>query len=635
MWDPTCKGHPDRANSELLPCLGDNGGVHTGSGIPNHAFAMLTDGKNFNGHSITGIGPIKAAAVWYRALTTYFTLATDFRAAYDALNLASQDLIGTEILDPRTGLGSGDVFTAADALQVDLALRAVEMDTDGRCGHQLPSMDPTPPVECTPQSIVFEDDFESGVNGWSVENTADPASQTPYDWTQVQDLSVHPLERPGTLWHVEDRDIGDCDASPENARHSLISPPIQLPSDLNLATLSFDHVFHVEPTADGGNLKMSVNGGPWQLVPSEEIYYNTYNKTIQSTSPLTGEKTWSGLLNEWVTSLVAVGNLAQPGDTIKLRFDFGKDGCNPQPGFLGWFVDELMLYDCPNSPDCNGNAIADEIEEELGMSFDCDGNGVPDECDPGGISPDCNGNGVPDVCDLRDQTSLDCNTNNVPDECDVPVRVDSHSMMPMDLRNVSVCPGSIPPTFQNCGGPAPGFEWNDSLSSERIVTQVDVHLGIGVECAAAGTPHEMSLNGFPEGSFPATATPCDCTGVTVDQVSLSVDPSHYNMGGLNGFFLGEVNQCFGFRVASFPVDPPQDGWALVVVSSHHEDDCDANQVPDTCEPDADMDGIIDVCDNCPAAYNPDQGDIDGDGLGDVCDQSGGGGGGIFRLLTTL
>jgi VCBS repeat protein/dockerin type I repeat protein len=48
-------------------------------------------------------------------------------------------------------------------------------------------------------------------------------------------------------------------------------------------------------------------------------------------------------------------------------------------------------------------------------------------------------------------------------------------------------------------------------------------------------------------------------------------------------------------------------------------DCDANAVPDECEPDTDVDGITDVCDNCPATMNPSQEDADADGRGDACD----------------
>ena len=35
--------------------------------------------------------------------------------------------------------------------------------------------------------------------------------------------------------------------------------------------------------------------------------------------------------------------------------------------------------------------------------------------------------------------------------------------------------------------------------------------------------------------------------------------------------------------------------------------------------DLDRDGVIDICDNCPRAPNPNQEDADGDMLGDACD----------------
>ena len=43
--------------------------------------------------------------------------------------------------------------------------------------------------------------------------------------------------------------------------------------------------------------------------------------------------------------------------------------------------------------------------------------------------------------------------------------------------------------------------------------------------------------------------------------------------------------------------------------------------PYTDGPDSDHDGFIDMCDNCPQNYNPDQDDSDNDGIGDACDQA--------------
>ena len=58
---------------------------------------------------------------------------------------------------------------------------------------------------------------------------------------------------------------------------------------------------------------------------------------------------------------------------------------------------------------------------------------------------------------------------------------------------------------------------------------------------------------------------------------------------------------------------------LLDIAANPALDCNTDGLIDLCQPDADMDGLIDACDNCPAAPNPDQSDGDGDGSGDACD----------------
>ncbi|KJS53000.1 M4 family metallopeptidase [Streptomyces rubellomurinus] len=81
--------------------------VHYSSGVANHFFYLLSEGsgaKTINGYTynsptsngakVTGIGRDKAAKVWYRALTVYFTSTTNYKAARTGTLKAAADLYG-------------------------------------------------------------------------------------------------------------------------------------------------------------------------------------------------------------------------------------------------------------------------------------------------------------------------------------------------------------------------------------------------------------------------------------------------------------------------------------------------------------------------------------------------------------
>ncbi len=356
MWSPQCYGHPHHANSDLNTCSAtDNGGVHSGSGIPNHAFAMLTDGATFNGHTIRGIGPIKAGAVWYRALNLYLSVASDFEDAYVGLNRAAGDLVGHFPNDPRTGLPSEEVFTVDDARQVDLALQAVEMNTPGRCGWTIAILADNAPPPCPNRLVVYRNDFEQDAEGWTVSHESLDGPRTPYDWVMSDSL---PFERAGRAWFCDDPNIGDCEAQDETATHRLTSPPITLPAG-GATMLAFTHYVETEPGWDGGLVSTRVNGFRWRVVPSSAFVFNPYNSVLrswlsQSRNPLGGHEGWTGVGGKWGTSRIDLSAIAGGGDTIEIRFEFGKDGC---VGLRGWYVDDVEVYQCF---DCNRNGITDD-----------------------------------------------------------------------------------------------------------------------------------------------------------------------------------------------------------------------------------------------------------------------------------
>jgi Zn-dependent metalloprotease len=110
--------------------------VHYSSGPANHFFYLLSEGSGaktvngvsydsptYDGQPVTGIGIQNAAAIWYRALTTYMTSTTDYAGARTATLSAAADLYGAY---SPTYLAVADAWAAINvgnriALGVNLA----------------------------------------------------------------------------------------------------------------------------------------------------------------------------------------------------------------------------------------------------------------------------------------------------------------------------------------------------------------------------------------------------------------------------------------------------------------------------------------------------------------------------------
>lgn len=394
LWTPECMGDPPKVTSSNYWCsTDDGGGVHTNSGVPNHAFALLVDGGVYNGQTVTGIGLTKAAHIYWRAQSVYEGPSTDFADHADALEAACSDLVGVTLSELSTSAPAGthpSTITTADCDAVAAANAAVELRTPPTQCNFTPLLNPNAPALCEglgQMSSIFTETWESGdlSQGWNVgtREVANPASFDTPDWAVVSSLPGGGSPVPGSTYaaFVADLVVGAC--TPDDTEAGVLwleSPKITLPISTTVPRLAFDHWVATELGWDGGNVKISVNGGPWTLIPGSAFEFNAYpgmlnDSLLGSDNPLAGEPAFTGtdggsVNGSWGQSQIDLFGLALPGDTVRLRFEMGLDGCN---GVQGWYVDDVQLYYCqdeePPQIIC-GNGIL-----ELGETCD-DGNSV-------------------------------------------------------------------------------------------------------------------------------------------------------------------------------------------------------------------------------------------------------------------
>jgi Zn-dependent metalloprotease len=375
MWDPTRFGDPDKVSSPNYACgSADSGGLHTNSGVVNHCYAMLVDGKTFNGQTVEPIGFARALAIYYRAMTAgYQTSTTDFPAHAQALQASCNDLIGhnpnTLTTASQTSTPSGDIITAHTCQQVDKAILAVELNLPPPCPVII-LLDPDAPEACPGSGTIFSEDWEDGnMNGWTKTSAGtfpewEDASRPLRDFTLS---STAPAGHAGITALAKAPKVGEpggggCTPLVDDysGQFSIDSPTITIPAGANEAKLSFEHYVDTEAGVDGGQVELSINGGPFQLVSSSEYEYN-YPKTVynqpppvgNNTNPNPGEAAWTGANvgtpvnlppGSWGTTIIDLSSLTNPGDTVKVRFNFSQDGCN---GTDGWYIDNIRVYSCP------------------------------------------------------------------------------------------------------------------------------------------------------------------------------------------------------------------------------------------------------------------------------------------------
>ena len=359
MWNPTCYGDPGKVSDAEYYCASDDGGgVHSNSGVPNHGYALLVDGGTYNGVAVKGIGVDKAAAIYFRAMTAYQTPTTDFADHADALDASCLDLVGQPIAKLTTAAGAQPTSAAsvrrADCAQVANAAAAVELRTDPAQCNFKPLLDPNTPALCGEggtETQVWSEDFEDGLAGWGTEQQVVFTGGFGAPWEASTDA---PGDHAGGVAVGPAPDRGECSngAGDFSSRDSIISPVVTVPAGDQAVRMAFEHYVSTESGYDGGNVKISINGGAYTVVPASAYLFNKPTKLTDAstnTNPLAGQEGFTGtdggeIGGSWGTSQVDLTKAGvKAGDKVTFRFDIGRDGCG---GLEGWAVDNIEVVTC-------------------------------------------------------------------------------------------------------------------------------------------------------------------------------------------------------------------------------------------------------------------------------------------------
>lgn len=364
MWTPTCFGNAGKVSDVEYTCgEADSGGVHSNSGVPNHAFALAVDGGTYNGVSVVGIGMTKAAHIWWRAMSVYQVPITDFTDHADAIAVSCADLVGATLTDLETGAVSPEVVTTADCTHVAAAMDAVEMRSPPSQCHYQPILAPNPPP--VDGELLLDENFNAPPTGWQLSNEGVYSEYDPRDWQWTADVPDGSAGY-GAMFALDSVAIGNCQpgSDDQSGVMNLDSPQVTVSPTLEPPVIEVDHWVATETGYDGGNIRLSVNGGPWELVPESAFRFNPYNDQLVTasrgnTNPLAGEPAFTGsdegnLLGSWGRSIIDLRGIVLPGNSFQIRFASGVDGCN---GRLGWYLDAVTMRARPAVPRRGGSRL--------------------------------------------------------------------------------------------------------------------------------------------------------------------------------------------------------------------------------------------------------------------------------------
>ncbi|MCB1049776.1 MAG: M4 family metallopeptidase [Acidobacteria bacterium] len=380
MWTPVARNDAGKVSDAVYVCgpaddTNDQGGVHSNSGVSNHAFALLVDGGRYNGLDIPGLGWTKALHIYWRALRYYQTPTSDFAIHAQALLQSAEDLVGQPLYEPSVNDGpwtqiSNDQITTDDLTTLQMVLYATEMaEWPSQCQFSQ-VLQAGQPAACSGTPIVLlAEDFDQDPTNWTRSSQGVNPEFTKRNWKWLASGPNRPDS--GLLYATNSKAYGSCTQGGDQSGQLFVeSPTLQLVQDPQNAPvlLTFDHYVATESGKDGGIVQIAVNQNNWQTLSPERFTLNPYNSFLDdqamgNTNPLAGQPGFTGKddganASSWGTSQVDLTSLLQAGDQFKIRFVLGVDGCG---GEDGWYLDAVRVTQCSKT-------LSTHLESERAIS---------------------------------------------------------------------------------------------------------------------------------------------------------------------------------------------------------------------------------------------------------------------------
>ncbi|MFA4948932.1 MAG: FlgD immunoglobulin-like domain containing protein [Candidatus Krumholzibacteriia bacterium] len=175
---------------------------------------------------------------------------------------------------------------------------------------------------------------------WDFEGTNGGFTAAGPDWEWGVPTTGPGSAHSGTkLWATK---LGGSYSQSSNSKLDL--PPLKVPASQPYATLTFWQWYNIEGSYDGGNVKISTDGGATWTLLTPDIGYNGTSRSTTAGIPLEPIFTGPATGNFW--HKVTFNLTSYKGQTVVTRLHFGSD---PSVALLGWYVDDVMVAGCQDT----------------------------------------------------------------------------------------------------------------------------------------------------------------------------------------------------------------------------------------------------------------------------------------------